>query len=155
MCLPSAQFVTLAFASHEEMRRSLVIVLVNVEAARDLINKTCHSNSHCQNVYVCVPYLCVCASTGDRPQPGCGVAPRRVLRGGQHAEHGQEDDAGGHECLPRHRRGHELRRGHEVRWGRGNTWGPCTSQTLLQLSEPQGAELNLTDPCGYFSWRDL
>lgn len=58
---------------------------------------------------------CVCVSAGDWPQPGCGRAARWVLRGGQHAQHGQEDDAGGHECLPWHRRGHELRRGHEVR----------------------------------------
>lgn len=56
----------------------------------------------------------VCVSAGDRPQPGGGRAARWVLWGRQHAQHGQEDDAGSHECLPWHRRGHELRRGHEV-----------------------------------------
>lgn len=60
------------------------------------------------------PISCVCVSAGDRPQPGRGRAPRWVLWGRQHAQHGQEDDAGGHERLPWHWRGHELRRGHEV-----------------------------------------
>lgn len=74
---------------------------------------------------------CVCVSAGDRPQPGCGRAARWVLWGGQHAQHGQEDDAGGHERLPWHRRGHELRRGHEV----GQHESRITNLTTTLLTE--------------------
>lgn len=61
-------------------------------------------------------FFSLCLGAGDWSKSGCGRASRWIFWGGQHAQYGEEDDAGGHERLPWHWWGHELCRGHEVRY---------------------------------------